>query len=75
MAMSTKKDKAVEKQKSEAERHKKKSCTPPDNYGDQFVTGWEKLRQSGKGDKYRSISGWYSEEMTKRMEKIFGKKN
>ena len=38
------------------------------------VTGLEGLRTQGKGDKYRPISGWYSDETKKKMEKIFGKK-
>ena len=54
----------------QAERQKKKDCSPTDN---QNVTGWEKHRSQGKGDKNR-IRGWYNEEISERLKQIFGKK-
>ena len=74
MSLSSKADKSIAKAESEKARHKKKNCTPTDNYGDRYVTGMEKLRTQGKGDKNRDVPGWYSDEVTKTLEKIFGKK-
>ena len=67
-------DKKIAKVESDAKRHKKKSCKPQDNKGDGYVTGLEKMRTQGKGSKYRVIEGWYSEEMTKKFNKIFEKR-
>ena len=72
--MNSDKDKKIAKAESDAKRNKKKSCRPKDNYGDRYVTGYEKLRTQGKGDSYRVIDGWYSDEMTKRFNKIFKKR-
>ena len=67
-------DKQISKWESDQARNKKKNCTPTDNYGERYVTGLEKHRTQGKGDKNRDISGWYSDEITKRLEEIYGKK-
>jgi len=64
-------DEQVHKAKENAKRQAKKSCKPTDS---RVVTGMEGLRQSGKGDKYRNIEGWYSQDMTDKLERIFGKK-
>ena len=68
-------DKKIAKAESDAKRHKKKSCKPQDNKGDGYVTGLEQMRTQGKGDKYRVIEGWYSEEMTDKFNKIFEKRH
>ena len=67
-------DKKIAKAESDAKRHKKKSCKPQDNKGDGYVTGLEKMRTQGKGDKFRVIEGWYSDEMTEKFNKIFKKR-
>ena len=55
------------------ERNKKKSCKPErPNYGPGIEPS--KYHEAGKGSKIRDIEGWYSEEVTKTLEKIFGKK-
>ena len=74
MSLSSKADKSIAKAESEKARHKKKNCTPTDNYGDRYVTRIEKLRTQGKGDKNRDIPGWYSIEVTERLKRIYGKK-
>ena len=74
MERSLKLEKQIAKQESDKARNEKKSCIPTDNYGDRYVTVLEKLRTQGKGSKVRDISGWYSEETTLKLEKIFGKK-
>jgi len=74
MSMSSKRDKAKAKAESEAKRQQAKSSRPYDNYGDHYVTGLEKMRTQGKGDKYRVLDGWYSDEMTKKFNKIFEKR-
>lgn len=56
----------------EKDRRNKKSSAITDG---QYVDGSERKVTQGKGDKYRPISGWYSEEITERLNKIFGKKN
>ena len=53
---------------------KKKNCTPPDNYGDRYVTGLEKQYTNGKGSRCRDLAGWHSNEVTERLRKIYGKK-
>ena len=60
----------------ENERKKKKNCTPTDNKLDRYVdpmSDSSKYHNAGKGDKLRT-PGWYSEETTKRLKEIFGKK-
>ena len=59
-----------EKVKSEKERQKRKSSAITDTH---IVTGMEKLRTQGKGDKNR-LGDWYSQETTDRLNEIFGKK-
>ena len=73
MTMSSDKDKKIAKAESELKRHQKKSGRPDDNTGERYVTGMEGLRTQGKGSKYRVIKGWYSDEMTDRFNKIFGR--
>tara|TARA_R100001129_G_scaffold186080_1_gene176380 strand:+ start:807 stop:1085 length:279 start_codon:yes stop_codon:yes gene_type:complete len=59
-----------ENAKEKADRRGKKSSKPrgPE------VTGMEGFRTQGKGSRNRDLSGWLSDETTKKMEKIFGKK-
>lgn len=71
--MSSKKDKKIAKAESELKRQQKKSGRPDNNTGERYVTGMEGFRTQGKGSKYRVIEGWYSEEMTARFNKIFGR--
>ena len=71
---STELDRKIAKRESDLARQKKKSCKPKDNYGDNYVTGMEKLRKHGKGDRNRDIHGWYSDEVTERLKDIYGKK-
>ena len=59
-----------EKVKSEKERQKRKSSAITDTH---TVTGMEKLRTQGKGDKNR-LANWHSPEITERLNEIFGKK-
>ena len=70
MSLSSKLDKRIAKYESDAERHKKKNCTP-EKYNDPVK---DTLVTQGKGGKYRDIDGWYSDEITERLRKIFGKK-
>ena len=70
----SKRDEKIAKAEADAKRQKKKSCKPPDNYGDNYVTGMEKLRTQGKGDSYRVLEGWYSDETKKKFDKIFKKR-
>tara|TARA_R100000278_G_scaffold31387_1_gene28806 strand:+ start:4172 stop:4369 length:198 start_codon:yes stop_codon:yes gene_type:complete len=63
-------DELVHKKEENAKRQAKKSCKPKDS---RYVDGWEKHRQAGKGDKNR-LPGWSSPAITKRLNKIFGKK-
>ena len=71
---STDRDKRIAKAESDHKRNKKKNCKPVDNYGDRYVTGYEKLRTQGKGDRYRDIKGWYTDEVTERLNKIFDRR-
>ena len=72
---STELDRKIAKREADLARQKKKSCKPKDNYGDNYVTGMEKLRTQGKGDRYRDTdSTWYSDEVGERLKKIYGKK-
>ena len=74
MSMSSDKDKAIDKARSEAKRHKKKSGRPDDNTGERYVTGMEGYRAQGKGMKIRDISGWHSPKITEKLNKIFNKR-
>ena len=69
-----KNDKQIAKQAADIARSKKKSSVPQDNYGDHYVDPVSKSRTQGKGDNYRDIPGWYSDEIKERLEEIFGKK-
>ena len=71
---SQKRDKVIAKKESDTKRNKKKDCSPTDNYGERYVTGKEKERTQGKGDSYRIIDGWYSDEMTEKFNKIFNRR-
>ena len=73
MSLSSTRDKQYADKEASAKRRKQRSCKPPDNYGDNYVTGMEKLRTQGKGSNYRNIPGWYSDEMTERFNKIFNR--
>ena len=56
--------------KKEQARQKRKSSAITDGHQ---VTGMEKLRTQGKGDKNR-LANWHSQETTDRLNEIFGKK-
>ena len=58
------------KMESDAVRHKKKNCKP-ERFNNPIK---DTLITQGKGDKNRISSGWYSEEITERLRKIYGKK-
>ena len=66
-------DESIAAGEFQAKRKAKKSSAPDDNHSDHYVTGLEKYRSAGKGDKYRPIEGWHSPEMTDKLNKIFGK--
>ena len=70
----SKKDKIIAKAEADAKRQKKKSCIPPDNYGERYVTGLEKQVTQGKGMRIRDISGWHSDATTEKLNKIFDKR-
>ena len=70
MSHSSELDKRIAKIESDAARNKKKNCKP-ERYNNPVA---DALRTNGKGDRYRDISGWYSDEITERLRKIFGKK-
>ena len=74
MTLSSELDKRIAKKESDEARNKKKDTTPPDNYGDRYVTGLEKMRTQGKGTRIRDIGGWDSDEVTDRLRKIYGEK-
>jgi hypothetical protein len=67
MGMSSKKDKRIAEQEDTAKRNKKKNSSP-DRYNDPVK---DTYRTQGKGDRYRVIDGWYSDEMTEKFNKIF----
>jgi len=70
----SKKEEKIFKEEEAAERRDKRNSAPPDNYGDNYVTGSEKLRTQGKGDSYRVMKGWYSKEITEKFNRIFKKR-
>ena len=74
MSLSTDRDKQIAKSEESAALRKKRNSTPPDNHGDRYVTGTERQVTQGKGDNYRNIPGWYSDEVSERLKKIYGKK-
>ena len=67
MSLSTNRDKLIAKKESDAERNKKKNSTP-ERYNNPVK---DTIITQGKGDSYRVIPGWYSDEMTARFNKIF----
>ena len=76
MSIKGKIDDINHKKWSDGERKKKKNCTPTDNYGERYVDPMNqegRYHEAGKGSKNR-MPGWYSDETTKRLEEIFGKK-
>ena len=70
MSMSSKKDKWIAKKESDAKRNKKKN-SKPERYNDPVK---DTLRTQGKGSRYRVLPGWYSDEMTKKFNRIFKKR-
>lgn len=56
------------------ERQKLKSGVPTELRNIDPVKDAGRWHEAGKGSKIRDIEGWYSEEVTKTLEKIFGKK-
>ena len=74
MSLSSNRDKQIAQSEESAARRKQRNSTPPDNHGDRYVTGTEKQVTQGKGDNYRNIPGWYSDEVSERLKKIYGKK-
>tara|TARA_Y100000593_G_C4187042_1_gene274915 strand:- start:289 stop:573 length:285 start_codon:yes stop_codon:yes gene_type:complete len=73
--MSSDKDKKRQKLEEAAKRRAKRNCAPTDNTGDRYVTGMEGQVTQGKGSKYRVIEGWYSDEMTKKFNRIFKRRH
>ena len=69
-------DDANQKLHEKKERQKLKSGVPQDNYADAYVDPVADAthHDAGKGSKIRDTKGWYSEEVTKTLENIFGKK-
>ena len=63
-------DERIHRAEENKKRHALKSCKPKDS---RVVDGMDKLRQAGKGDKYRPIEGWHSPEMTDKLNRIFGR--
>jgi len=70
----SKKEEKIFKEEEAAERRGKRNSAPPDNHGDNYVTGQEKIRTQGKGDSYRVMKGWYSKEVTEKFNRIFKKR-
>ena len=75
MSLSSNKDKAIAKAESNAERHKKKSGKPTEGPYIDPVGDSRKYHEAGKGSKIRDTDGWYSDDVTETLEKIYGKKN
>jgi hypothetical protein len=70
MSLSSKRDKWIAKKESDAARNKLKS-SKPEQYNNPVR---DTIRTQGKGDNYRDIPGWFSDEITERLKKIYGKK-
>ena len=68
MSFSSKRDEAVHIQEKETKRQAKKNSAP-ERYNDPFK---DQLRTQGKGSKNRISSGWYADEITERLKKIYG---
>ena len=69
--LSTDRDKAIHEAAENEKLKKKRSSAPEDAVGERYVTGLENYRGAGKGDKYRNIPGWFSEETTEQLRRIF----
>ena len=70
MSLSTKRDQWIAKKESDDVRNKKKS-SKPERYNNPLK---DTLVTQGKGDNYRDLKGWFSDEITERLRKIYGKK-
>lgn len=70
MALSSKRDEVIHKKEVDAARQEKKNCKP-ERYNDPVK---DTIRTQGKGDKNRDVSGWYSDDVTERLKKIYGTK-
>ena len=68
-------DDANQKLLDKKERQKLKSGVPSELRNIDPVKDAGRHHEAGKGSKIRDIEGWYSEEVTKTLEKIFGKKD
>ena len=70
------KDDINQKISDNQERQKKKSAAPQDNKGSGYVdpAAQQYHHDAGKGDKIRDINGWFNDDVTKTLEKIYGKK-
>ena len=68
------KDDANQKLYEKKERQKKKSGVPQELRNVDPVKDAGKYHEAGKGSKIRDTEGWYSDEVSKTLEKIFGKK-
>lgn len=75
LSLSSKKDKAVAKAEAKAKRQKKKSGKPTEGPYIDPVGEARTYHNAGKGDKIRDISGWFSDDVTNTLEKIYGKKD
>ena len=74
--MAKHKDDINQKNLDNQERQKKKSASPQDNTGSGYVDPVSDAKthhEAGKGDKIRDMSGWYNDDVTKTLEKIYGK--
>ena len=68
------KDDINQKVHDNKERQKKKSGAPQENRNVDPVKDAGRFHEAGKGDKIRDMQGWYSDEVSDTLEKIFGKK-
>jgi|TARA_R100000084_G_scaffold104525_1_gene61191 hypothetical protein len=75
LSLSSKKDKAVAKAEAKAKRQKKKSSRPTDGPYIDPVAEARTYHNAGKGDKIRDMDGWFSDDVTNTLEKIYGKKD
>ena len=69
------KDDVNQKISDNKERQKKKSGAPQENRNIDPVKDAGRFHEAGKGDKIRDTQGWYSDDVSATLEKIFGKKN
>tara|TARA_Y100000593_G_scaffold94649_1_gene194871 strand:+ start:1706 stop:1927 length:222 start_codon:yes stop_codon:yes gene_type:complete len=71
MSQSSKRDEQIHKQEVDAARQQKKNSRP-ERYNDPFR---DTIRLQGKGSKNRmATSGWYSDEVSERLRRIYAKK-